>query len=109
MQKLRPRCIDPRPTEKYSYQRGSNAAHCMRQAHCAIRGNSCKKRELKKNREDGVEGQGGGGWEEAALRKDAKTVGGLEEGQRRTVADERRIKEQDDRMTSGAASSIWDF
>lgn len=53
--------------------------------------------------------EGGGAQEEAALRNDAKTVGGLEEGQRRTVADERRIKEQDDRMTSGAASLIWGF
>lgn len=53
--------------------------------------------------------RGRGEEEEAALREDARTVGGLEEGQRRTVADERRIKEQDDRMTSGAASSIWDF
>lgn len=39
------------------------------------------------------------------LEKDAKTVGGLEKGQRRMMADERRIKDQDDRIRSGDASS----
>lgn len=34
----------------------------------------------------------------SALGEGAKTVGGLETGQRRTEADERRIKDQDNRM-----------
>lgn len=41
---------------------------------------------------------------EAALGEVAKTVGGLEKGQRGMVADERRIKDQGDRIRSGDAN-----
>lgn len=45
--------------------------------------------------------------EKPAFGKDARTVGGLERGQRRRMmADERMIKDHDDRIKTGDASFL---
>lgn len=62
--------------------------------------------ESEKGSEDGELRERERSHERQQLGEGAKTVGGLEKGQRRMEADERRIKDQDDNRSSGDASSV---